>query len=202
MGLQTVSESLMAALVSRQAPDGFVDEDGLYVPFWYTKTGIIVKWSLFLGFLAILFAYLILGYMHAKRRIRRGLLPLAYHRWLVSRSDLARVDPRYGRYYQPDYRAQADYSSAGMVPLPPPVYDANAPRPPKYDANTLHPPMYDGRSPGLAGATKVDAGQWRSEATRRPGEQQGDDEYEAPAGPPPSAMRPQNTGSSNNPYRV
>lgn len=65
---------------------------------------------------------MVLGYWHAKRRIQKGLAPLAYHRvrlfssslpptqihlpaihttntsppqWLVPRAQLARVDPRY-----------------------------------------------------------------------------------------------------------
>jgi hypothetical protein len=79
--------------------DGDIDESSCYVPFWNTKvgclqplasharmiltplqTGYIVKWSVFLAIVAIISLYLLLGYMHAQRRIRKGLAPLGYHR--------------------------------------------------------------------------------------------------------------------------
>jgi hypothetical protein len=44
----------------------------------------IVKWSLFLGLLILFSAYLFIGYTHAKKRIARGLPPLAYHRVMFS----------------------------------------------------------------------------------------------------------------------
>lgn len=44
------------------------------------QTGIIVKWSLFLGLVVLFAVYLIAGHWHAKKRIARGLPPLAYHR--------------------------------------------------------------------------------------------------------------------------
>lgn len=142
--------------------------------------------------------YLILGYAHAKRRMNKGLPPLGYHRvsrtvprnpnflasrarnhtdtparpqFLVSRAQLARVDPRYA-YPQPAaygtyYPQNAGY---GMYAMPPPVYDPNAPR----------PPMYDG--------AKIDPNQSRTNQTTRPAEQQAPD-YEAPAGPPPGVRQ-------------
>ena len=45
-----------------------------------SQTGVIVKWSLFLGLLVFITLYLLIGYTHAKKRIRKGLPPLAYHR--------------------------------------------------------------------------------------------------------------------------
>ncbi|KAH8905896.1 hypothetical protein BR93DRAFT_998044 [Coniochaeta sp. PMI_546] len=181
----TTVDPTIGHLTARQ----FVDDDGLddsYVPFWYTRTGIIVKWSLFLGIVILFSAYLFIGYTHAKKRIARGLPPLAYHRWLVSRGQLASVDPRYA------YPAPAGFATYrppqneyGMYAMPPPVYDPNAPR----------PPMYYGPTEQDVG-TKVDPDQ------SRPAYQQPTvtEEYEAPAGPPPSAVRPQGTGNSN-PFR-
>lgn len=61
-------------------PPGFVAEDGRFVPFWYTRTGEIIKWSLFLGFVFIVSVFLLVGYWHAKRRVRQGKIPLGYHR--------------------------------------------------------------------------------------------------------------------------
>lgn len=80
-----------------------------------------------------------------------------------------------------------------MHPMPPPMYDPNAPMPPTYQ-----PPE---------GATKVDPSQWRSEPTRRPQESgEASPAYEAPSRPPPAAaVQANHTGAStvsNNPYRL
>lgn len=78
--------------------DGFDDRRFYYNSFWYTtvsistinprksallttaQTGVIVKWTIFLSFMTILLLWVILGKWHAKRRMRKGLPPLAYHR--------------------------------------------------------------------------------------------------------------------------
>ncbi|KAK0730366.1 hypothetical protein B0H67DRAFT_548333 [Lasiosphaeris hirsuta] len=170
-------DSIAALLVSRQfreclrTDDGFIDEDSCYVPFWYTRTGVILKWSLFLGLTALIGLYILLGYLHAKRRIAKGLAPLGYHRWLISRSQLARVDPRY------------QYPAANAMPYNPnnQYYNMHAmPPPPVYDPN--RPPMYPGPPGPPDGATKVDPSQQDTgvEPARR------FDEYQAPPGPPPA----------------
>ncbi|KAG9232948.1 hypothetical protein BJ875DRAFT_62048 [Amylocarpus encephaloides] len=154
--------------------------------FWYTREGQIARWSIFFGIFFLFMAYMVGGYLHAKQRIRKGLVPLAYHRWLLSRRQRAQVDPNYqnpSAYYTP-YPQGAQY---GMNPMPPPMYDPNSQMPPTYQ-----PP---------AGATKVDPTQWRSEPTRRPAEGEPAPGYDAPPGPPPSALQPNNTGAGTNPYR-
>lgn len=149
--------------------------------------------------------YFILGYLHAKRRIRRGLAPLAYHRvcalsysksslyltssqFLLSRKDRAQYDPRY-RDSLPDYFVHRP-EQYGMHAYPPPVYDPNAPAPPKYQ-----PP---------AGATKLDPSQ-TGPANNQPTPGEPSPEYMPPPGPPPAAaLHANHTGSSstsNNPYR-
>ncbi|KAK9786656.1 hypothetical protein SCARD494_11147 [Seiridium cardinale] len=165
-------------LVSRQS-DGRLSttDDDREVPFWWTKTGVIVKWSIFLGILVFFTVWIVGGYMHAKRRMRKGLKPLGYHRCLVSRAELARVDPAYG-YPQATYSNFAAPAPGyyGMQPMPPPVYDPN------------RPPMYPG-APPPQGGSKIDP------------EQGGVPEYAPPAGPPPPAtQRPERTGGSNNPF--
>ncbi|KAI5865886.1 hypothetical protein GGS23DRAFT_358867 [Durotheca rogersii] len=125
-----------AQVVRRQ----YVEQDGRVIWFWYTRTGVIVKWSIFLGISVLLALYLILGRIHAKRRVRAGLKPLAYHSWLLSRQEKAAVDPRYAwpnATYNAYHSHQAPppgygYGSYGMHPMPPPVYDPNN-RPPVYE---------------------------------------------------------------------
>jgi hypothetical protein len=165
-----------------------------------------VRWSLFAGLVVLVMLYLILGYLHAKRRIRKGLAPLRYHRvglqpllilsclmsiqFLLSRKERAQHDPSY-RYPTPDYSVYRP-DQYGMHAYPPPVYDPNAPAPPSYQ-----PP---------AGATKIDASQSRTgSAGNQPAYGEPSPEYTAPLGPPPAAaLHATHTGSSsasNNPYR-
>ncbi|KXX78160.1 hypothetical protein MMYC01_204274 [Madurella mycetomatis] len=197
-----------AKLASRQlrnctrTPDGFIDETSCYVPFWSTRTGTIVKWSLFFGIIAIVGLYLLLGYVHAQKRLRKGLAPLGYHRFLVSRSALAQIDPRY-RYPQPanttihPYGPDSQYY--GMHAMPPPVYDPNAPRLPVYE-----PP---------AGSTKAEPSQQHqlnqpatgasAEHASPPGPPPisgPPPDYTPPPGPPPRAAESQSTESTN-PFR-
>ncbi|KAH8592096.1 hypothetical protein B0O99DRAFT_518210 [Bisporella sp. PMI_857] len=155
------------------------------------QEGQIARWSVFFAIIFLFSAYMIGGYLHAKRRIKKGLPPLAYHRWLLNRQQRARFDPNYQNpqaYYSP-YRP--DGGQYGMHPMPPPMYNPNEPPPPVYQ-----PP---------AGGTKVDPSQWRTEPTRRPNENaEASPSYDAPPGPPPAAVQANHTGAStvsNNPYR-
>ncbi|KAJ4417701.1 hypothetical protein N0V85_001744 [Neurospora sp. IMI 360204] len=145
---------------------------------------------------------------------------MPYHRWLVARNDLARVDPRYPYpqttfqpYGNPHGPQQQPYGNYGMHPVPPPVYDPDAPRPPMYPGP---PPMAMVQPPD--GATKVDPMQQAPAPAsvpvlpplysgRNDGNGGGGEQYEAPLGPPPSAqaqvqgpIRQQGTGGTN-PFR-
>lgn len=165
-----VSSSLKA-LAQRQYVKRGEDD---YVWFWYTTTGVIIKYTLFFAFLFIIVAWVVGGRMHAKRRLRKGLRPLSYHAWLLSRQERAQVDPTYA-YPQPGpvygvYRpAYGNGPNGGgyydMHPMPPPVYDPS------------RPPVYDG-PPG----PKADGAQSAQAQGSAP-------EYMPPAGPPPSADR-------------
>ncbi|PQE18853.1 Ubiquitin- ligase sel1 protein [Rutstroemia sp. NJR-2017a WRK4] len=167
--------------------DTFIDQDGEVVtdgndPFWYTRTGRIIRWSVFFGLFGLFLIWVIGGYWHAKRRISKGLTPLAYHRWLLSRRQRAMYDPAYQDppVYYTTYPPPGQY---GMHPMPPPMYDPNAQMPPTYQ-----PP---------AGATKLDPSQFRAQTVNA----EPSPEYEAPPGPPPAAVQANHTGASNNPYR-
>lgn len=54
------------------------------VPWRNVQTGLIVRWVIFLSLLGIVLLYVVVGHLHARRRIKKGLQPLAYHR--VSRN--------------------------------------------------------------------------------------------------------------------
>ncbi|KAL2270067.1 hypothetical protein VTJ83DRAFT_2251 [Remersonia thermophila] len=145
---------------------GFLDDDDddeCYGSFWSSKEGMIIKWSLFLGFIVACLLYLLIGYIHAHHRIKKGLPPLSYHRFLISRDVLARVDPLYAPPPPRPYGRPASSASASnvyypwapgpqyvdMYAMPPPMYDPNAPRPPKYEPpapaparpRSLRPPL-------------------------------------------------------------
>ncbi|XMA18456.1 hypothetical protein WAI453_011247 [Rhynchosporium graminicola] len=179
----------MGVITERQnfSDDGFIYDDRR--SFWWTRDGQIVRWSVFFGLFTLLLAYMIGGYWHAKKRLSKGLAPLRYHRWLLSRRDRARYDPTYQTpavyYNQYPPQQQGQY---GMHPMPPPLYNT-ADLPPTYQ-----PP---------AGATKIDPSQWRAEPTRRPADTTGEPSpaYDAPPGPPTATVQANHTGASNNPYR-
>ncbi|KAK0673371.1 hypothetical protein QBC41DRAFT_136931 [Cercophora samala] len=183
--------------------EGFlISDENCYVSFWNTKAGIIVKWSLFLAILVSLTLYLLIGYLHARKRVRAGLPPLGYHRFLVNRATLAQVDPRY-RYPQstftPYHHNQGNngdgyqyYNMQGMPP--PPVYDPNAPRPPVYE-----PP---------AGASKYGEGNGTTSSPPPPMDNNNNNNngymYAPPPGPPPppqaAVVAPVPSSSVNNQY--
>ncbi|PKS09950.1 hypothetical protein jhhlp_004573 [Lomentospora prolificans] len=137
-------ESILAALNRRQEavdpdnlPDGWViDDDGVARPWWYSREGYIVKWSIFFGLFFLIGLYLLVGYLHAKARVRKGRPPLYYHRWFVSRAERASVDPHYA------------YPQAGYYPYQPP--------PPQYQMYPVAPPpVYE----PPAGSSKADPSQ-------------------------------------------
>ncbi|KAI0197661.1 hypothetical protein F4808DRAFT_291572 [Astrocystis sublimbata] len=170
---------MRAAMITRQL---VARDDDEYVWFWYTTPGIIIKYVIFFSFLTILFGWVIGGRIHAKRRLRKGLKPLSYHGWLLSRQERAQVDPAYAYptgpvvygVYRPVYNGHnngdangADYY--GMHSMPPPVYDPT------------RPPQYDGPPAG----SKIDPQQDRSQ--QQQGQTQGSaPDYAPPAGPPPA----------------
>ncbi|KAI1167051.1 hypothetical protein F5B18DRAFT_648067 [Nemania serpens] len=167
------SSSLLLALARRQLVSRDDDED---VWFWYSTTGVIIKYTLFFAFLFIIAVWVVGGRTHAKRRLRKGLKPLSYHAWLLSRTERAQVDPAYAYVahapvYRPVYGGDANGADRyGMHPVPPPVYDPS------------RPPVYDGPSAG----SKIDPVQDRHGLGQGEGQGQGAaPEYTPPAGPPP-----------------
>lgn len=107
-------------------PDGERERVG----WWYSPTAYIVKWTVVLSLFLLFFLWVTLGYLHARRRLRNGLKPLAYHRWLVPRSYRPQLPQNNYAYYRPGAYGMQDqrmetlpvYSSADMPPSyqPPP----------------------------------------------------------------------------------
>ncbi|CAJ2500206.1 Uu.00g030590.m01.CDS01 [Anthostomella pinea] len=160
-----------AAMISRVRRQYVDDGDGELVWFWYTKEGVIIKWVVFLTIIVLFGGWIVGGRIHAKRRMRKGLKPMAYHGWLLSRQERATVDPQYAwpqAQYQPAGQGPAP-GYYGMQPMPPPVYDPNH-RPPMYEGDGV-PQQHSKVDPSQAG----------------PGAYGNAPEYSAPPGPPPSA---------------
>ncbi|KAI1819765.1 hypothetical protein F4861DRAFT_112701 [Xylaria intraflava] len=163
------NDGSLSSLLSRQWVEG---DDGEDVWFWYTTPGIIIKYVIFLVLVLLLAGWIIGGRVHAKRRLRKGLKPLGYHAFLLSRSERAQVDPAYSTppvygVYRPVY-GNGGEEYYGMQPMPPPVYDPS------------RPPVYDGPPTG----SKVDPVQSR-QATAA----EGPADYAPPPGPPPGTSR-------------
>ncbi|KAG9240709.1 hypothetical protein BJ878DRAFT_273611 [Calycina marina] len=179
----------MSKLSARQTT-GTTNDNGDFIyydehdSFWYTKTGQIVRWSVFLGIFLLFALYLGIGYWHAKRRASKGLAPLGYHGWMLNRRRRGTSEQNYQNphvTYNPYPNPHEQY---GMGPMPPPMYDPNSAMPPSYQ-----PP---------AGGTKIAPNQF---TTTMPLNREPSPEYEAPMGPPPAAtVRPNPTGASNNPF--
>ncbi|KAM4058432.1 chitin synthesis regulation, resistance to congo red domain-containing protein [Hirsutella rhossiliensis] len=142
----------LAARADDDVPFGWVREGNFIVPWWHSRTGIIVKWVIFLVLFALIMGYIVGGYLHARARLRKGLPPLAYHRCLVGRR--ARQPAQYQNGWP-----QANYGY--YQPNAYPMNDMNAP--PVYDPN--RPPVY--MAPPPDGGSKVDPSQWRNEPTAR-----------------------------------
>ncbi|EMD94460.1 hypothetical protein COCC4DRAFT_177518 [Bipolaris maydis ATCC 48331] len=136
------------ALLKRYYCDETVDgdtecfvEDG----FWYTEKGIIIKWIIFALFFIIFFGWFVGGRIHARRRLRKGLPLLSYHRFLISYSERQRhgqVPQNHFTFYQtqnpysvPNNAANPQYTQRqdGAWAEPPPLYQ-NSDAPPQYFA--------------------------------------------------------------------
>ncbi|RFU74258.1 chitin synthesis regulation, congo red resistance, rcr [Trichoderma arundinaceum] len=146
-------------------PFGWVRENGFLVPWQYSKVGIIVKWSIvaaiFLGFLIFFLG----GYLHLQQRLKRGLPPLKYHRFMVRRSMPAASQ-------QSSWVEQGYGQQGAQYMAPPPIYDP------------ARLPVYSGH---VDGGAKVDYAQ---EPTQRTAEANPAPEYDdVPLGPPPPAAR-------------
>ena len=88
-----------------------------------------MRYAIVIILFAAILLYFVGGYIHAKRRVRKGLPPLRYHRWMAQR----RMAPRsYNQqYYQPQGHPGPGYQMENYAPPPPAYTSADAP-PPVY----------------------------------------------------------------------
>ncbi|CZT19468.1 uncharacterized protein RCC_05319 [Ramularia collo-cygni] len=100
-----------------------------YNDSWYwSDTGYTVRYVIVFVILTALLLFFLGGYLHARKRMKKGLQPLSYHRWMVK-----------SRYRQPQYYQNAPppqgYPMYAYPPAQqevPPAYYQHAPPPPAY----------------------------------------------------------------------
>lgn len=152
-----MATSVGRILQKRVDDDDYDDDDD--VNWWYSDTATTVKWVAFSAIVLLFMIWIIGGHWHAKRRIEKGLRPLAYHRCFVSRRMMARVDPRYAcppqTYMYSNYPPPPDGYNYSYAPNPNGYQMNNMPPPPIYDPS--RPPQYE----APPGASKVDPNQAR-----------------------------------------
>ncbi|KAF1812324.1 hypothetical protein P152DRAFT_397807 [Eremomyces bilateralis CBS 781.70] len=122
--------------------DDFVHDHYYSDSFWWSPAGYVAKWVIVGTIFFFLLTWIVGGYLHARHRVRKGLPPLRYHRWLLSRSQRARFDPGPGAYYHAQPYGWS-YRMDGRHVEPPPVYSNDLPP-------TYQPP---------AGASKINPNQ-------------------------------------------
>ena len=75
-------------IVRRDDGSGNGQTDDLGADWWWTSpTAYAVKWGIIAGIFILFLVFFLGGYLHAQRRMKRGLAPLGYHR--VCQSDNA-----------------------------------------------------------------------------------------------------------------
>ncbi|KAI4163789.1 MAG: hypothetical protein LQ342_002562 [Letrouitia transgressa] len=167
--------------------------------WWYTDQAEAIKWGVVGGILLIFALWLILGYLHAHRRVKRGLPPMAYHRWLLPRSQRMRFAPQNQFSFYPQHQTPYEMQT---YPPPPPAYNNEYPAPPQYEppqgASKTNPdqqfPPPSGPPPGQQAAEESSSvGQsFGVNSVRDPSREQGNNgssQYEQaqlPARPAPS----------------
>jgi len=95
--------------------------------WWDSNTATIIKYSLLGTLLFVLVLWVVLGSVHARRRVENGREPLRYHRWLVPKSHR----PIYWQQNSLAYYRNSPRQILRSDPDPPPQY-TTADMPPLY----------------------------------------------------------------------
>ncbi|EMC94997.1 hypothetical protein BAUCODRAFT_72021, partial [Baudoinia panamericana UAMH 10762] len=90
--------------------------------------GIAVRYAVVAVLFAAILLFFVGGYLHARHRIRKGLPPLRYHKWMVQQRMIyvQSAPMTHNRYSAHDGYAMEHY------PPPPPAYTAGDAPPPVY----------------------------------------------------------------------
>ncbi|GAB7341590.1 hypothetical protein MBLNU457_7797t1 [Dothideomycetes sp. NU457] len=96
--------------------------------WWWSSTGLAVRYIIFIALFFLFVFYFLGGYIHARRRILAGKPPLAYHRWMVRRQEWRWSQQQ--QHNSDPYRQPGSYPMQSFQP-PPPAYN-------QWDA----PPVY------------------------------------------------------------
>jgi len=121
---------VLRAILHRDGGDGGASTASIAGPWWWSSQAYAVKWGIIGGIFVVFLALFLGGHWHAQRRIKKGLQPLPYHRWLLTRSQRARfASPRQNNFSF--YRQQDGYAMHGYAP-PPPAYNRDADNAPAY----------------------------------------------------------------------
>ncbi|KAI5780711.1 hypothetical protein DFH27DRAFT_617521 [Peziza echinospora] len=114
-----------------------------------------IRYGILLALVLFSVAFLIFAYQHANRRIKKGLPPMGYHRWLVSHRRTAQFEQDSSDPNNPNYNnnnnTQFTFYGAGAG-AGGDAHALHAVPPPAYNPNYVQPPSY----PGPPGASKVD----------------------------------------------
>jgi len=118
-------------LVRRDGGSGSAQTDNLDSDWWWTSpAAYAIKWGIIAGIFVFFLLFFFGSYLHAKRRMKKGVAPLGYHRWLITRRQRAQFEPPPQNNVS-FYRAQDGYAMHGYAP-PPPAYNPDGDNVPAY----------------------------------------------------------------------
>ncbi|KAH0539114.1 hypothetical protein FGG08_004352 [Glutinoglossum americanum] len=134
--------------------DQYLGEDNYY----YTPRDLAIKWIVITSLMVGILFFVAIAYWHAQRRMKGGMAPMGYHRWLAPRSQRSRFDPELQNqfsFYQAHDAARNDMNSQAPPPYnldlgPPPKYQPPASSTTKVDASSAGGPSFGPQTDGVA----------------------------------------------------
>ena len=143
------------------------DDDGTDDSWWWSTTAYAIKWAIVGSIFLLFILFVVGGYLHARRRMKKGLAPRRYHRVSSPRSEITMLEFDVLRRYQwmltrsqrtafyaahphiPNpYPPQQYYYASGPAPAYQmgPYGGAVPPPPPEYRQHEEFVPPYPGKT--------------------------------------------------------